>query len=535
MTALITETTRAQIAAAIACMLAVALGVAPLEAKEIPSQDVTAAVETWVRHVTADARPDADLERLEPHLVDGTTVAYIAYLADGGYCICGADDRLLPVYLYNAGGVYDPTNPNYQAILNQIVARFAKVDAATRRGDPVLNQYQQMLRERADCWKDLIARRVPAPRGGAGDRGDPQLMALPVNDTWHQGSPYNDYCPELTPNADEHTIVGCVATGMAEIMYYWQWPNAGSASNSVWYFYRYTEPPAWLVEPLADDPNLPGWCPGRLEWHSANGGELRMSGYWDDSLYEEAWGHSADGAYRAALANLWDQMESAGTDCSADFGAATYDWSIMPDTAPDPPDAGALEAAEISYHAGVAAHMEYGLFASSSNNFLAGHAYRSYFDYDPDAIKIGRNVATMIAEIQWLRPVQIGGQSDTGGHSWVVAGYNTGTTPTEFLMNMGWGGGTTEWYSVDEMFPDEQDHVVQIAPEGVVRFIDCGVSGGDGSPAEPYLGLAGALSDAPDNTTLIMKAGSTHTLPGSPVVLDRPMTLKGYDVTIAPE
>jgi hypothetical protein len=32
-----------------------------------------------------------------------------------------------------------------------------------------------------------------------------------------------------------------------------------------------------------------------------------------------------------------------------------------------------------------------------------------------------------------------------------------------------------------------------------------------------------------------MKAGSVHTLPGSPAVLDRPMTLKGFDVTIVPQ
>lgn len=60
-------------------------------------------------------------------------------------------------------------------------------------------------------------------------------------------------------------------------------------------------------------------------------------------------------------------------------------------------------------------------------------------------------------------------------------------------------------------------------------------NGGDGSPAEPYLGLSGALTNAPDNTTLIMKAGSTHTLPGDPVVMDKPMTLKGYDVYVTKE
>jgi hypothetical protein len=141
----------------------------------------------------------------------------------------------------------------------------------------------------------------------------------------------------------------------------------------------------------------------------------------------------------------------------------------------------------------------------------------------------------MVAEIQWFRPLQIGGDDGTVGHSWVVAGYDTGPTPTEFLMNMGWGGGTTVWYSVDEIFPNNQNHVIRIAPEGVVRFVDQGTSGGDGSPNSPYQGLAHALQQAPDDTTIVLKAGSTHALSGDSAVIDKPMTLKGYDVTISRE
>jgi len=62
--------------------------------------------------------------------------------------------------------------------------------------------------------------------------------------------------------------------------------------------------------------------------------------------------------------------------------------------------------------------------------------------------------------------------------------------------------------------------------------VDQGTSGGDGSPDNPYLGLVNAVQSAADYTTLIMQAGSTHTVTGAPVTFDRPMTLKGYDVTI---
>ena len=137
----------------------------------------------------------------------------------------------------------------------------------------------------------------------------------------------------------------------------------------------------------------------------------------------------------------------------------------------------------------------------------------------------------MTEEIQWMRPVQLCGSSETGGHCWVVAGYNKGTSPWQFLMNMGWGGGTTEWYTCDDVFPNDQVHAVKIAPQGVVKFVG-GSSGGDGTPNSPYQDLSTALTEVPDGTTLVFNAGTTHTYPDTSLVLDRPLTLMGHEVTI---
>ena len=63
----------------------------------LTEEEVRAAVQTWLRNVTADARPDAVVEKMEPHIVDGGTLAYIARLARGGFCIAGADELALPV------------------------------------------------------------------------------------------------------------------------------------------------------------------------------------------------------------------------------------------------------------------------------------------------------------------------------------------------------------------------------------------------------------------------------------------------------
>jgi hypothetical protein len=496
-------------------------------AAELPPQYVADAAQTYVRYVTADARPDAVVESVEPYASGGRTVAYIVHLAGGGFCISGADDRVLPAYVYNPVREFDPTNPSYQFVLQDIARRLDRLDART----PLPPEYARVLDERLLMWDQLVRGEAPPPPAG-GRPGDPMLLTLPLTARWHQGSPYNDFCPVLTPGTDEHVVVGCVATAMAQVMYYWKWPPSGSGSDSVAFEYDYSDGGIWWMQPLAGNPNIPANWPwtGRLRWVPDDGGKLEMNGWWEDSVYEEAIEISDDPDYIWALFDLEQYMTDASTSCVANFGAATYNWSIMRDSATDPPDAGALEAAEVSYHAAVAHHMNFGIFGSSA--FLSNVPYWTRFLYDPDARFSQPVDAYVVDDIQWSRVAEIAGHDDTGGHAWVIAGYNKNTTPWQYLMNMGWGGGSTDWYARDEIFPSDQEIVTRISPADVVRFVDLGTFGGDGSPDNPYHGLNHALNYAPNDTTLIMKVGTTHTLTGSPAVLDRPMTLKGIDVWI---
>ena len=75
-----------------------------LRASELTEQQVRDAAQTWVRQVIADAEPNAVVREMEPYRVDGKIVAYIAHLQGGGFCLCGRDDLVLPVYLYNPNG-----------------------------------------------------------------------------------------------------------------------------------------------------------------------------------------------------------------------------------------------------------------------------------------------------------------------------------------------------------------------------------------------------------------------------------------------
>ena len=51
---------------------------------------------------------------------------------------------------------------------------------------------------------------------------------------WDQGSPYNNQCPTYTTSTGvtNRAVTGCVATGLAQVMNYYQWPDVGTGSHS---------------------------------------------------------------------------------------------------------------------------------------------------------------------------------------------------------------------------------------------------------------------------------------------------------------
>jgi len=49
---------------------------------------------------------------------------------------------------------------------------------------------------------------------------------------WDQGSPYNLLCPVINQEQATRAVTGCVATGMAQVMFYHRWPVQGIGSNS---------------------------------------------------------------------------------------------------------------------------------------------------------------------------------------------------------------------------------------------------------------------------------------------------------------
>jgi hypothetical protein len=464
-------------------------------------------------------------------------VAYVAHLAGGGFCLCGADDRLLPVYVYNPGDTYDPANPSHQYVLSRMGDWLTLV---SQRAAPAatVSPTPADLASRAAWWDELVAGRVrvsqaPTSPAGLPTAGEPSLMTLNVTSRWNQDPPYNSQCPYLT--ATEQTIVGCVATAMAQTMYYWKWPSSGEGNHTAMFNYRWQT--TWITQPLAANPNIPaGWGGGnRLQWTSASGGQLMMNGFWDESVFGTAWWISQDASYRTALQTMYDRtgtngMNQASVSQYADFASTTYRWDLMHDLPSVSPDSGDQLAAVVSYHAGISTYMHWGIWLSTAFANNARNGLVDHWRYDSAAVLEVVNTDRMTEEIQWLRPVMMGGASAAGGHEWVVMGYDKSTDPNRlFLMNIGWGG-ANEWHTCDSFFPNDQDQLTRIAPRDVVKFVGNTVSG-NGSPGSPYRDLAEAAANAPSGATLIFKAGSVQSAP-APLVITRPLTLKGLNAVV---
>jgi len=440
-----------------------------LHAEELTEREVQTAVETWVRYVTSDAKPDAVIEQMEPYLVDGKTVAYIAHIAGGGFCLCGADDLVLPVYLYNPMEVYEEEHPGYQFILWEISARSEYFSKAFQGNAPEITTYEAAFWERAVYWQELITGRAPAKvEGLEASFGEPDKMELNLTTSWNQGAPYNNLCPM---GDGGRCVVGCTATAMAQILGYWTWPSAGTGSHS------YT----W---------NGDQSCGGNV------GGGTQSATFSDAYDWSNMPDNCAGGCSTAQQDALAELSYEVGVSIEMDYGVC-----------------------------GSVAGL--GSVDDAFDDYFRYDNDAQYQMADSSAI------ATLTDETQWLCPVVMCGHTPTVGHTFVIYGYDKSTDPDrKFLINMGWGSGSSHvWYTYDSIpFPNHKQYVTRIAPENV-KFVG-DTNPGDGSPDDPYEDIEEAINYAPDGVTLIFKAGSTNTFSAGTLIINRPFTLRGYNAVI---
>lgn len=135
---------------------------------------------------------------------------------------------------------------------------------------------------------------------------------------------------------------------------------------------------------------------------------------------------------------------------SANFGATTYNWAVMPNnvTAANP------AVAQLMSHCGITVNMQYSI--SSSDCFFSDlpQSLRQYFRYSLSANAEGKIFysdpawnAMLRTELDAARPMLYSGSI----HFWVCDGY--GLAPDLYHMNWGWGGLYNGWYALNNLNP----------------------------------------------------------------------------------
>lgn len=107
----------------------------------------------------------------------------------------------------------------------------------------------EQIPENLKWWLDGYIRQIealgtsakPAPKAKSRGAGSWDAIEPLIQTKWNQYYPYNKMCPDykgydwrdasfdtehlITKNVDYHCVTGCVATAMAQIMYYYHYPN----------------------------------------------------------------------------------------------------------------------------------------------------------------------------------------------------------------------------------------------------------------------------------------------------------------------
>ena len=144
------------------------------------------------------------------------TYYYVFHLKPAGFVIVPADDCLVPVLGYSFEHNYVAENqpPNVQWWFQQYKdqVRFVRENAL---------QPELHILEQWDHYMDEDFRYLPA-------KTTTREVAPLLTTLWDQGWPYNYYCPATpTGGSGGHVIAGCQATAIAQILFYWGWPEHG--------------------------------------------------------------------------------------------------------------------------------------------------------------------------------------------------------------------------------------------------------------------------------------------------------------------
>ncbi|HEX2949138.1 MAG TPA: C10 family peptidase [Armatimonadota bacterium] len=327
---------------------------------------------------------------------------YIVKLSPTGFVVVSADDTIEPIIALVQRGDYNPSTSN---TLGALVSRDMKVRMAiaTSISDTHARSLSLKFAGQAENaqkrWAFLLA--TPAQRSmnrsvyasALGSLSDVRVAPL-VQTEWSQATtddyPNSPLCYNYyTPN---NYVCGCVATAMAQLMYFHKYPTTGVDA---------TQPFSITVD-------------------NTTRGELLLGGDGNGGPYN------------------WNLMP------------------LVPSATPTLiPEAQRQAIGALCHDAGTAAHMDYESDGSGAYMGDASSALKSVFHYTNavlgSAYPNNIDVPNMIdSNLDAGYPVLLGISGD-GGHAIVCDGYGYESSTLYHHLNMGWSGYDNAWYNLPDI------------------------------------------------------------------------------------
>lgn len=346
---------------------------------------------------------------------------YVYENANGeGWVMVAANDVAHPILAYSNTGTF--RMDNQPANLKVWLRGYDRqITRAAQDENYVANEQVQ------NEWKTL--------RKGANSVKAAVVVSPLIKTGWDQDSPYWNSCPQ---KSGSRCYTGCVATAMAQVMNYHQWPKQGTGSHTI-----------------------------KGTSYSANFGSTTYD--WDNML--NSYSGSSTSAQQTAVATL---MYHCGVAVDMSYGTAAE---------------GGSGAYTIDYNG----------YWSSHGTMCAETALTQFFGYKSSTIKgyyrdgspedgmrswtKSEWIAMLKEELDAQRPIMYAGAGyedpsdpDTGyGHSFVCDGYDS---QNYFHFNWGWSNSCDGYYDVDALEPSEpgsgggngeynleQDVIIGIVPD----------------------------------------------------------------------
>jgi hypothetical protein len=160
------------------------------------------------------AYEELSIQSVYTEVENGDPVYHIFHINRGGFVLVAADDRLKPVLGYSFKNSFNAENQpqNVQYWFGQykdqvIYVRNNKIEPDKK----ILGEWEYYLNNYF----------TKANTNTKSKAVDPLLSSR-----WNQDFPYNLYCP-FDSASGSYTNTGCYGTAMAQIAYYWRWPDHG--------------------------------------------------------------------------------------------------------------------------------------------------------------------------------------------------------------------------------------------------------------------------------------------------------------------